>query len=208
MVTIAVTKRAGLGRKACKALRCEGKIPAILYGQKKDVVPLLIAPEAFLPFLNKREHLVKLQIDGAEENAVIKEVQFNTFGDQVLHVDFCRIDMTKKIKLHVPIQFLGTPQGVQKGGSWEKSLRAIEISCLPTDIPEFIRINVEKLDVGEILRLKDVQFAESFTLEMPLDSVVTSIQAPKVEAPAPTEGAPSTAEPEVIKKAKTETEEA
>lgn len=204
MINIAVSKRPAIGKKTCHDLRDQGQIPAILYGQKKDVVSLSISTKEFLQVLQKHEHLVKFTVDGKEETVVIKEVQYNTYGDKILHVDFCRIDISKKLKVAVPIQFVGTPKGLQKGGVWEKALRQLEISCLPINIPESIKINVDDLDLGTVLRVKDIQLDPLFTMETGKEVVACTVQLPKVQAETPATDAAieEKAEPEIIKKAK------
>ncbi len=210
MITIPITKRANVGKKACNELRGQGNIPAILYGLKKDVVALAIKPEDFLPVLQRQEKLVKFEVDGKEETAVIKEVQYNTYGDKVLHIDFCRIDMNKKLTVAIPIKFIGTPVGLTKGGVWEKTLRQLEISCLPINIPENIKVNAEHLDIGNVLRVKDIQLPALATLVTDPEVVACSVQLPKIQEAEPaaaTTEATDKAEPEVIKKPKPEAAE-
>ena len=123
MASIAVTKRTMLGKNACQKVRNEEQIPAVVYGLKKDAIPLICSKENLLPILH--EKIVKLAIDDVQEDVMIKEVQYDTFGEHVLHVDFLRIDLTKKISLSVPLKFVGVPKGVQMGGFWEKQIKEI-----------------------------------------------------------------------------------
>lgn len=203
MLTISVTKRSATGRKSTKQLRVDGKIPAILYGQKKDVIPLVVNPEVFLKLTQKHERLVKFELDGKEESAVIREVQYNSFGNQVLHIDFVRIDMTKKLKVSVNLEYVNTPKGVSLGGVWEKFLHNITISCLPAQIPDHIVVDVEGMNVGDMLRTKDIKLPEGFILESDPEVVATSVQTPRVEAtPEVAPAASDRVEPEIIKKPK------
>jgi len=205
MLTISVTKRSNTGRKSTKQLRAEGKIPAILYGQKQDVIPLVVASEVFLKLTQKRDRLVKFELNGKEESAIIREVQYNSFGTKVLHIDFVRIDMHKKLKVSINIEYLGTPKGSSQGGVWEKSLRSLMISCLPSQIPESITVNVEHLNLGDMLRAKDIKLPDGCTLEIDPEIVATSVQAPRMEeTPEAAPAATDRVEPEVIKKAKPE----
>lgn len=207
MASIAVEKRSLIGKNACKKLRAKGRIPGIVYGLKKEVLPIELSLEEFLPWLKKREKIFQFQLDNRQEDVMLKELHHDTFSDIIYHVDFCRIDMNVKITVNIPINFIGIPKGVKSGGSMQKMLQDLHISCLPVAIPESIPLNVEKLDIGEHVRVKELVLASGLEVTNDPEDIVVTVVAAKVEAAAAGEGEEKV-EPQVIKKAKADEETA
>jgi large subunit ribosomal protein L25 len=159
--------------------------------------------------------IFNLVVQGGETTPVmIVDWQKDPIKDTLLHVDLKRIDLTKRIRVQVPVHTSGEPQGVKlQGGLHELITREIEIECLPDDIPEFFTVEVGELMIGQSIRAGEIQLPSMIKLVSPADSVVSHVIALKAEeepaAAAGTEGAPAaTSEPEVIKKGKKEEEAA
>jgi large subunit ribosomal protein L25 len=204
IITVNVSKKMKKGKRFCKKMRYESKIPGIIYGEKKEVVAIEMSLEQAL--LVVKESIVQLKINEIQENVIIKDIQYNTFGDKLLHIDFQRIDFTQKSHFTIPIHFLGTPKGVLQGGILEKQVNKVNIVCLPTAIPQYIPLFIENLEIGTSIRIKDIK--TEVQIDMDPELLVVAVHAQKTETPA--EGTPEAevkkVEPEVIRKKELEKE--
>ncbi len=185
--------------------RKSGLIPAILYGHKQETQMFLLSGKEFSKVLNSKVKMVNLKWDSSEETALIKEVQFDTFGKEILHADFIRTDLTEKITTQVPIVLYGTSQGVKEGGILDHALKEIEIECLPTEIPENIRINISELAIGDTIHIADVELPVNAKALGSSDSIVVSVHYATEEKETIEEE--STSEPEIISARKPEKDE-
>ena len=185
--------------------RVSGLIPAILYGHKQESMMFLLNEKEFSTVLNTEAKMVNLKWNGSEEIALIKDVQFDTFGRKILHVDFVRIALTEKVTTHVPVVLYGTSQGVKEGGILDHALKEIEIECLPTEIPKNIRINISELAIGNTIHISDLELPANAKILGNPDAIVVSVHFAAEEKETPEEEASS--EPEIISARKPEKEE-
>jgi len=214
-------KRTTKGSKAVKKLRESGQIPAILYGHKQDNVMLCLNEHDFTRILHTGtrmiEHdftrilhtgtrMIDLTVDNKKESALIKDVQYDNLLDCVLHVDFSRIDLTERVKLRVQLELHGESVGVKEGGVLTHVMKDVEIECLPTAIPEKIKVNISELGLGKAIHVKELPVLEGVQYISEPESVVASVHQ-IVEAKAVSEEE-LLAEPEVITKKPKEGEEA
>ncbi len=182
--------------------RNAGLIPAILYGHKQESLMLFLDEKEFSKVIDARTKMVNLKMDSTEETALIKEVQFDTFGKKILHADFIRTDLTEKITARVSVVLYGTSQGVKEGGVLDHALREIEIECLPTEVPDNIRINISELAIGSTIHLSDIELpANAKALGSP-DTMIVSVHFAAAEKEATEEELAS--EPEIISARKPE----
>ena len=186
--------------------RESGLIPAILYGHKQESIMFLLSEKEFSTALNTEAIMVNLKWDCSEEIALIKDVQFDTFGRKILHVDFVRIALTEKVTTHVPVVLYGTSQGVKEGGILDHALKEIEIECLPTEIPKNIRINISELAIGNTIHISDLELPANAKVLGNPDAIVVSVHFAAEEKETPEEEAESS-EPEIISARKPEKEE-
>ncbi len=182
--------------------RKSGLIPAILYGHKQENLMFFLKEKDFSKVLNSKVKMVNLKWDSSAETALIKEVQFDTFGKEILHADFIRTDLTEKITTQVPIVLYGTSQGVKEGGILDHALKEIEIECLPTEIPENIRINISELAIGNTIHIVDLELPRNAKALGSPDAIVVSVHYATEEKEATEEEAVS--EPEIISARKPE----
>jgi large subunit ribosomal protein L25 len=185
--------------------RVSGLIPAILYGHKQESMMFLLNEKEFSTVLNTEAKMVNLKWNGSEEIALIKDVQFDTFGRKILHVDFVRIALTEKVTTHIPVVLYGTSQGVKEGGILDHALKEIEIECLPTEIPKNIRINISELAIGNTIHISDLELPANAKVLGNPDAIVVSVHFAAEEKETPEEEASS--EPEIISARKPEKEE-
>lgn len=198
-------KRTTKGSRAVKKLRESGQIPAILYGHKQDNVMLCMNEHDFTRILHTGTRMINLTVDNKKESALIKDVQYDHVLDCVLHVDFSRIDLTERVKLRVQLELHGESIGVKEGGVLTHVMKDVEIECLPTAIPEKIKVNISELGVGKAIHVKELPLLEGIQYISDPESVVASVHQ-IVEAKAVAEEE-LLAEPEVITKKPKEGEE-
>ena len=198
-----------------RRVRANGRVPAVLYGAKKDAIALSLEPKPLLAVvLSESGHnrILNLTVTGGETTpAVVKDWLVDPVNDRLLHVDLKRIDLSEKLRVKVAVHAVGEAQGVKvQGGILEFVAREVEVECLPMDIPEFITADVTELVIGKNLRVRDLVVDPKLKLVSAPDQVVAHIVTIKeeevkaVEEVAAVAAAP--AEPEVIKKGKKEVE--
>lgn len=214
-VTLIAHRREEQGKQKAKALRKNGKIPAVVYGHGKPAIPLMFEAKDLLPlfkYASSENVIITLQLadEKRELKAIIKEAQTEPIHNVLLHLDLQEIQLKEKIKVKIPIALTGTPDGVKNGGGiLEHILDMVEISCLPTDIPDQITLDIQHLKVGQSLHVSDIKLEKGEVVSDP-SKVITTILPPIVEAvvaetPA---GVEAGKEPEVIAKGKKDEEAA
>ncbi|MGR3175836.1 MAG: 50S ribosomal protein L25 [Candidatus Scalindua sp.] len=185
--------------------RKSGLIPAILYGHKQESMMFLLNEKEFSTALDTEAKMVNLKWDSSEEIALIKDIQFDTFGRKILHVDFVRIALTEKVTTHIPVVLYGTSPGVKEGGILDHALKEVEIECLPTEIPKNIRINISELAIGNTIHISDLELPANAKVLGNSDAIVVSVHFATEEKGTPEEEISS--EPEIISGRKLEKEE-
>ncbi len=216
-IVVDVKSRGTLGKNPSRRLRHEGLIPAIVYGAKKDPVPVVVDPKKILEILHSESGVntifqLGLSDREARRHVMIKEYQVDPVRGNLIHADFVRIQMDEVIEVDVPVQVTGEAAGVKlDGGILDHVTRQVRVSCLPGDIPEHIVIDVTPLKIGDALRVSDLPKSDKYRILSEADVTLVVVSPPaKEEVAAPTaEAAPAApVEPEVIKKGKAVDEEA
>jgi large subunit ribosomal protein L25 len=216
-ITVAADVRATRGKNEAHRTRHAGQIPAVVYGAFQEPVSIAVNPREIIRIIKSStgyNTIFNLQINGGESTPVmVVDQQIDPVRGTLLHADFKRIDLTKRLRVEVPVHTQGEPKGVkQQGGLLEIVTRSVEIECLPDDIPEHYTMDVTELMLGQNRRAGDIPLAGSMKLVSPADQVIAHVVALRheEEAAAPAEAAATpaaaTAEPEVIKKGKKEEE--
>jgi large subunit ribosomal protein L25 len=207
-------KREGRGKNSARRLRASGRIPAVLYGAEKGkAVEIAVDPKSLLRILHSESGvntLIGLHVDGGDTRVLVKEYQLDPIHHKLLHVDFYQVAMDKALTVTVPVVLKGEPKGVkQQGGIVDFVNREIEIEVLPGDIPENITVDISELMLNQGIRVRDLQtesakWKPTSDAEMMIVHVVTP-RAEEAPAVADVAAAPvAAAEPEVIKKGKTD----
>jgi large subunit ribosomal protein L25 len=221
--TLEAVKRVGRGKNEANRLRAGGKIPAVFYGPGKggkapEGVAVAVDPKAVLRILHSdsgANTLTNLKLDGLEARVMVREYQLDPVTHHLLHADFYQLAMDKAIVVTVPIVVKGEAKGVkQQSGMLDFVTREIEVECLPTDIPENVTIDVSELMLHESIRVRDLPVDPKWKAISESDTMIVHIVMPKAEeepaAATPEAGAAvaaAPAEPEVIKKGKTDEKE-
>jgi len=209
------TSRDTFGRNNAGRLRRQGQIPAVLYGGADGKPqPLSVDPKELLRILHSDagvNTLISLNLAGAGTTKVlVKEYQLHPVKHELLHADFYRVAMDKVLQVTVPVHLTGEAKGVkQQGAIVDFVHRELEVECLPADIPEAITVDITELMLHDGVRVRDLATGGKWKPVSDADMLIVHMVAPRAEAePAPADAAPpaAAAEPEVIKKGKTEKE--
>jgi large subunit ribosomal protein L25 len=194
---VSARQRSELGSRANKRLRDQGFVPGVIYGHKEAVVPVTLLKKELTGHLNHGAHLFDLALDGKSEKVLVKEVQYDHLGIEVIHVDFARVSLDEKVELTVPLELKGTPKGEAEGAVLQQIVSELEIECLVTDIPEVIRHNVSDLGKDAVLHIKDLHLPPGVRVLQDEDLIVATVR--EIVEQEPTEAAEAvSAEPEVI----------
>jgi large subunit ribosomal protein L25 len=216
-------KRTTRGKNEARRLRAAGKIPAVVYGAQKEgdaarTVEVAVDPKSLMRILHSGSGvntLITLKMDGEGESRVlVKEFLVDPMTSHLMHADFYRVNMDRRIQVTVQVVVKGEARGVKvEGGVLEILHREVELECLPAEIPSAIEIDVTNLGLNDAIHLRDVTANATWTPISDTDMMIVHVIMPRaVEEPAAAEAAvatpaaPTTAEPEVIKKGKTEKE--
>jgi large subunit ribosomal protein L25 len=213
-VTVAADVRDTRGKNEARRTRRAGQIPAVVYGAYQDPIAIAVNPREIQKLVRSEggyNTIFNLSIGGGESVPVmVVDQQVDPIRGTWLHADLKRIDLTKRIRVTVPVHTVGEPKGVKvQGGLLEIVTRSVEIDTLPDEIPASYTVDVSELLIGQSKRASDVALAGSTKLVSSPDTVIAHIVSLRAEAAAtPAEGAPATPEPEVVKKGKKEEEAA
>lgn len=199
--------RSELGSRANKRLRDTGHIPGVIYGHKEAVVPVTLPKKELTNYLGHGTHLFDLALDGKSEKVLVKEVQYDHLGIEIIHVDFARVSLDEKVELTVPLELKGTPKGEAEGAVLQQIISELEIECLVTDIPEAIRHNVSEMEKDSVLHIGDLKLPPGVRVLQDAELIVAMVR--EIQEVAPTEVTEAgAAEPEVIGRKPAEGEEA
>jgi large subunit ribosomal protein L25 len=185
-------REAGTKGKA-KRLRRDGKLPGVFYGPKAQTVPLEVDRKDFMSRVADLEgsHLIRIKSGSpllADKVALVKEMQFHPVTGEILHADFYEVDLSAKIRVKVPLHFVGKAVGVVRGGILQPIVREVEVECLPMDIPEFFNVEVSELDIGDSLHVTGLVMPEGVVAASESDLTLVTVVPPSIEeAPTPVE---------------------
>ncbi|MCG2725069.1 MAG: 50S ribosomal protein L25 [Elusimicrobia bacterium] len=184
-------------------LRTEGHIPAVVYGEGKPPMHISVSEKEMLKIIKTaKNNIISLKYSKDGDNVLIKAIQRHVVTEKLLHIDFQRISLSKEIEVEVHIKLIGEAQGVKlQGGLLQHGLRSITVTCLPTNIPKEIILDVTSLKMGDAIRVKDIKIEKAKIMD-DAEQVIVNIAIPREEAETVTEEAG--AEPEVTEKGKKE----
>jgi len=187
-LTISGSPRVNVGKKDAKALRNEGLVPCVLYGGSEqfhfsvaynDLLPLVYTPEV---------HTVDLNVNGNVHGAILQDIMFHPVNDKILHVDFLQTRADRDITMDIPVKLTGSAAGVKAGGKLVQNIRKMKVRALPAHLPDFISVDVEKLEIGQGIRVAEVNL-EGVTPLMAPNIVIAAVRMTRAAAAAATEAA-------------------
>ena len=186
-VTLSAIKREKTGKEISKKLRKQGLIPAIVYGPRFQPLPIAVKFNELESILIKHKGetlLFNLELSDGKPSkiqAILKDYQIHPITDKIIHIDFLAIHEEETITLDIPLEFLGKPVGISKGGVLEILLHELTIECLPSNIPDKIYVDINNLDVGDVLHVKDIKVPEGVKVINDPEETVLTIVAEAVE---------------------------
>jgi large subunit ribosomal protein L25 len=219
--TLEAVKRETRGKNEARRLRAAGKIPAVVYGAQKEGdtgtnVPVAVDPKPLLRILHSHSGvntLITLKLDGEGDSRVlVKDFLLDPITHSMLHADFVRVNMDRRITVTVPVVIKGEPRGVKiEGGVLDFVHREIQLESLPLEIPDAIEIDVTDMGLNDAIYVRDVAQGQKWVPVSATDMMLVHVITPRAVETAAPEGAAAApaaagAEPEVIKKGKTEKE--
>lgn len=181
------------GNGPARAMRREGRLPAVLYGPNTEPVMLSVDIhdlEIALKQGNIGRAIVDLDIDEGKstKSAMVKELQTHPVSQAILHMDLYEISMDRKIRVNVPVMTTGKSKGVELGGMLQIIRRELEVYCLPNEIPEAITLDITELDMGDSIHVEDIQLEGNLEIPHEVNFTVLTVVSPKVETGEVEEG--------------------
>jgi large subunit ribosomal protein L25 len=183
--------RDGVGKSSTKVIRNEGKVPCVLYGGGRESINFSMYSADFKQLVyTPSTFKVKLEIDGKEYRAILKDMQFHPVNDSILHADFQEIDENKEVIIGVPVKLVGNSVGVRAGGKLTIKQNKLNVKSLPKHLPDFIEINIDNLEIGKAIKVGEVKVENMILLDSPNNPVVLvkTTRAAQEEAKAAASG--------------------
>ena len=175
-----VTRRDAFGSQHTRRLRRDGQIPAILYGHGKENVPLAVPQDQVLQAIRQSARLIDLQGD-VKESALLREVQWDALGNQILHLDLTRVSATELVRVEVGLETRGTAAGITDGGVVKVLVHTLEIECRADSIPEKLELNINKLELHQSLTVADLELPEGTKTALEPDALLVQCVEATIE---------------------------
>jgi large subunit ribosomal protein L25 len=182
-------KRQALGKRSTKDLRNEGKVPCVLYGDKKEPVHFFIYSSDFTDLVYTPNTLIaKLSIDGEIQKAILQDIQYHPVNEIILHADFLAIQDDKPVTLEIPVKVVGNSPGVRAGGKLVKKIKKLRVKGFLNKIPDFIDVNIDALEMGKSIKVEEMSLDGIAFLDSPVNAIVSVVQTRSSKQEAATAG--------------------
>ena len=206
MAKLKAVRRSEQGTHQVRRLRKGGRLPAIIYGHKEEPVAVAMDKHDLLAALHQRSRLLELDLEGQMQNVLIKQVQYDPLGQDVLHVDLTRVSLDERVEVTVPLLLRGKLAATEEGGVITQLVAAVHVECLVTAIPEDIRFSVAALKIGDSVKAGQLTLPPGAKLLLDPETLVCTVSlVTEAEVAVPVEA--GAAEPEVIGEKKEEAAE-
>ena len=181
--TIAAKVRNETGKKAAKAIRAAGNIPAVVYDEAGKATSITVNSVEFNKVWRNitKTTIVTLDVDGKSCDAFISDVEYDIMTDTVLHADFFAVSNTKKVVRSYKLQYTGTAAGVLKGGFMVRHIPEVRVCALPKDLPVRIVVDVSKINIGDVFSVKDLNLGDAVTVLTPADAEIITVAPPRAK---------------------------
>jgi large subunit ribosomal protein L25 len=164
--------RQSTGTSKTVALRNEGKMPAIVYGHKKDPVSVAFNAHELVRAIHHGHRIFEVDLGGTTETLLIKDAQYDHLGKDIIHLDLVRVDLQEKVTVSVALELKGTPEGSHEGGIIDEHLDHLEIECTVATIPDHIEFSIKDVHVGDSVHARDVEMPAGMTLKSAPDALI------------------------------------
>jgi large subunit ribosomal protein L25 len=162
------------GSKAVRKVRKQGRVPAIVYGHKQEPVAISLDEHDFVEGLHHGHRLIDVQLGRKKQKMIVKELQYDYLGRNIIHADLMRVDMSETVKVTVPIELKGTAAGTHESGIIEEHADRLEIESKVTDIPETIAVWIKDVHVGDALHAADIELPDGVKLASPPETLLVT----------------------------------
>ncbi|MBC7749175.1 MAG: 50S ribosomal protein L25/general stress protein Ctc [Methylotenera sp.] len=176
MNTIAISgsPRENVGKRDAKELRYAGKVPAVLYGGKSQVHFAIDAPDLKDLVYTPEVNFVEIEVSGTKVKAILQDIQFHALTEKIIHIDFLQLFEDKALTMEIPVKLTGTSPGVKMGGKLVQKLRKLKVNALPKNMPQYVEVSMEILEVGKSVRVKDLK-VENYTITNVAEDTIVSV---------------------------------
>ena len=180
--TLEVTKRDSASKNEIKQIRKEGKVPGIYYSHdSKNSIPFYIERQVLRQAYKSGARIFNINVGSKKRTVIFKSVDYHPVTDQVLHVDLYGVKMDQAVTISVELKLTGSAKGIIEGGILVQGLNELEIDCLPMDIPKFLEADISNLNLGDNLRVADLQLDEKFVIKSNDEQIIASVTHPMKE---------------------------
>ncbi len=173
-IAISGSRRENVGKRDAKELRYEGKVPAVLYGGADQIHFAVSAADLKGLVYTPDVHFVDIDVEGTKAKAILQDIQFHPLTEQILHVDFLRLNDTKPFVMEIPVKLTGTSPGVKMGGKLIQKLRKLRVKAFPKDMPQYVEVPMESLELGKSVRVGELNFP-NFQITNNADDTLVSV---------------------------------
>ncbi|MFM6976125.1 MAG: 50S ribosomal protein L25/general stress protein Ctc [Sphingobacteriaceae bacterium] len=171
---ISGSPRENVGKRDAKELRYEGKVPAVLYGGANQVHFAVSAADLKGLVYTPDVHFVEITVGSVKAQAVLQDIQFHPLTEQILHIDFLRVNDSKPFVMEIPVKLTGTSPGVKMGGKLIQKLRKLRVKAFPKDMPQHVEVAMESLELGKSVRVGELKF-DKFQVTNNADDTIVSV---------------------------------
>ena len=176
--SIPAQPRADLSKAATKQLRRDGKVPAVMYGEGGEASTIVMDyADAKAVLFTSDTYIVQLDINGEVTEALVRESQYHPVTDRILHIDFLKVSPGKAVELVLPLKMVGAPVGVIQGGRLMPKLRKLKVKGIPSELPEYIEVDVTHLDLGMSVKVHELE--TGLTITSNASSAIASVEIPR-----------------------------
>lgn len=188
--------REGLGKSATKKVRKEGKVPCVIYGKNENVNFSVYQADFKHLVYTPNTYLVQVSVGGNVKLAKVQELQFHPVSEDIIHADFYEVDDKSPLSISVPVKIVGNSPGVMAGGKLQLKIKKLSVSGLIADLPEFIEVNIDELEIGKSVKVKDIQVENLQLLDSENNSIVSCVVTRAARSAADEESEEEDATPE------------
>ena len=169
------------GTSAARRTRLQNKVPGVVYHSGAEGVPLSVDKNSLKKALKTGQMIFEINVEDKDQFVLVKEIQYHPVTDDIIHIDFQKVKEDEKISLDVAVRSVGDSQGVKLGGILVQMLNSVSVKCKPSEIPEFLEIDVTEMAMNTNLFVKDISLPDDVEILTAEDIAVISVQEPKEE---------------------------
>ncbi len=170
------------GTRYAARVRAQGKLPAVIYGHKKDPVHIAVNADELIELLHRNTHLIEVDVAGKSESCLVKDIQWNHLGSKIIHIDLARVDLTEEVQVEIEVELTGEAVGLKEVGALlEQNSNTIQVKCRADAIPERLTHDVSELGVGDSLLVSGLTLPAGVTAVSDPDTLIAHLSVTKIE---------------------------